>query len=61
MRGVGVEEAAAIGAEFLDRLLQRHGTDGDRLAAAEDGVRGGEGREGLRHARPDQEEADDDA
>ena len=34
MRSIGVEEAAAIGAEFLDRLLARNRTDGNDLLGA---------------------------
>jgi hypothetical protein len=33
MRGIGVEEAAAIGAELLDRLLTGDRTYGERLLA----------------------------
>jgi hypothetical protein len=34
MRGIGVEDATAIGAELLDRLLARHREEGDGLAPA---------------------------
>ena len=61
MRGVGVEEAAAVGAEHLDRDLR-----GDR--ADRDGLLGAFQRgcldirpERLRHALPDQEQRVDNA
>ena len=34
MRGIGIEKAAAIGAELLDRLLAGDRTHGDRLLGA---------------------------
>ena len=38
VRGVGVVEATAVGAEFLDGLLAGHGAAGDGLLAAGEGV-----------------------
>ena len=61
MRGVGVEEAAAIGAEHLDRDLRGDRADRDGLLGAFQ--RGGVdiGAKRLRHALPDQEQRVDDA
>ena len=61
MRGIGVEEAAAIGAEHLDRDLRGDRADRDGLLGAFQ--RGGVdiGAERLRHALPDQEQRGDDA
>src|ERR1019366_7905742 len=56
MRGIGIEEAAAIGAEHLDRHLRGNRPDRDGLLGAFQ--RGGVdiGAERLRHALPDREE-----
>ena len=61
MRGIGVEEAAAIGAEHLDGDLRGHRTDRDRLLRTFE--RGGVdiGAERLRHAEPDIDEGQHDA
>ena len=61
MRGVGVEEAAAIGAEHLDGLLGGDRALGDRLLGAFERGRLDIGAEVLRHALPDEEQRDDDA
>ena len=60
MRGISVEEAAAIGAEHLDRDLRGDRADRDGLLGAFQ--RGGVdiGAERLRHALPDQEQCGDD-
>ena len=57
MRGIGIEEAAAIGAEHLDRDLRGDRPHRDGLLGAFQ--RGGVdiGAERLRHALPDQEES----
>ena len=61
MRGVGVEEAAAIGAEHLDRDLRGDRADRDGLLGAFERGRIDIGAERLRHALPDQEQRVDDA
>ena len=60
MGGVGVEEAAAVGAEHLDDFLRSHRSLGDHLLGAFERRRLGIGAEILRHALPDEEQADDD-
>ena len=60
MRGIGVEEAAAIGAEFLDRLLAGDGAYGERLLRALERRRFDRTLERLRHAESDEREGDDD-
>ena len=60
MRGVGVEEAAAIGAQHLDGDLRRHGADGDGLLGAFQRRRVDIRPERLRDALPDEEERVDD-
>ncbi len=47
---VGVEEAAAVGAQFLDGFLRGDGTERDRLHGPLEGVNGEGTREGLDHA-----------
>jgi hypothetical protein len=61
MRRVGVEEAAAIGAEHLDRQLRGNRADGNRLLGALE--RGGIdiGAHRLRHAEIDEHQRHDDA
>ena len=61
MGGVGVEEAAAIGAELLDRLLAGDRAKRDGLLGAFE--RGGVDRagQGLRHAERDEGERDHDS
>ncbi len=54
MRGVGVEEAAAVGAEFLDRFLEGGRPQRDQSASAFQRVRLDIGRQVLRHAEGDQ-------
>ena len=61
MGRIGVEEAAAIGAEHLDRDLRRHGANRDGLLGAFERRRLDIGAERLRHALPDQEQRVDDA
>src|SRR5262249_13398417 len=61
MRGIGVEEAAAIGAEHLDRDLRRHRPDCDGLLGAFERRRLDVRSERLRNALPDQEQRVDDA
>ncbi len=53
MRGIGVEETAAIGAQHLDRQLRRHGANGNRLLRAFQRLRRDIGAERLRYAEPD--------
>ena len=59
--GVGVEEAAAIGAEHLDRDLRGDRADRDGLLGAFQRRGVDVGAERLRHALPDQEQRVDDA
>ena len=61
MRGIGVEEAAAVGAEHLDRDLRGDRADRDGLLGAFQRRRLDIGAERLRHALPDQEQRVDDA
>ena len=61
VRGVGVEEAAAVGAQHLDDFLRGDRPLGDHLLGALERGRLGVGAEILRHALPDEEQADDDA
>ena len=56
MRGIGVEEAAAIGAEHLDRDLRGHRPDRDGLLGAFQRRCIDIGAERLRNALPDQEQ-----
>ena len=56
MRGIGVEEAAAIGAEHLDRDLRGDRPDRDGLLGAFERRRLDIGAERLRHALPHQEQ-----
>ena len=57
MRGIGVEEAAAVGAQHLDDFLRGDRTLGDHLPGAFQRRRLGIGAEILRHALPDEEQA----
>ncbi len=61
MRGVGVEEAAAIGAEHLDRDLRGDRAHRDGLLGAFEGGCLDIGAERLRHALPYEEQRVDDA
>ena len=61
MRGIGVEEAAAIGAEHLDRDLRGDRADRDGLLGAFQRRGLDIGAQRLRHALPDQEQRVDDA
>ena len=61
MRGVGVEEAAAIGAEHLDRELRGDRARRDRLLRAFERRRVDIGAERLRHAAQDVEQRQHDA
>src|SRR6516164_1996283 len=54
MRGIGVEEAAAIGAEHLDGDLRGHRADRDGLLGAFERCRVNIRAERLRHALPDE-------
>ncbi len=54
MGGVGVEEAAAVRAEFLDDLLARNGPDRDRLLGSLERCRVDRAHKRLRHAEPHQ-------
>ena len=56
MRGIGIDEAAAIGAEHLDGDLGGDGADGDRLFRALESRRVNIRRQRLRHALPDEEQ-----
>ena len=56
MRGIGVEEAAAIGAQHLDRDLRRDRADRDGLLGAFERCRVDIGAERLRNPLPDQEQ-----
>src|SRR5215831_4181097 len=56
MRGVGVEEAAAIGAEHLDGDLRGDRTNRDGLLGALQRSRVNERPESLRDALPDQKQ-----
>src|SRR5262249_57256822 len=61
MRGIGVEEAAAIGAEHLDRDLRGDRSYRDGLLGAFQRGRLDIGPKRLRHALPDQKQRVDDA
>ena len=61
MRGIGVEEAAAIGAEHLDRDLRGDRPDRDGLLGAFERGRIHVWAQRLRDALPDQEQRIDDA
>ena len=61
MGGVGIEEAAAIGAEHLDGDLGGHRTDRNRLLGALKRRGFDVGAKRLRHALPDQKQRVDDA
>ena len=61
MGGVGVEEAAAVGAQHLDRFLRGDRPLRDRLLGALERMGHGVGVEVLRHTLPDQEQPIDDA
>ena len=56
MRGIGIEEAAAIGAEHLDGDLRGDRADRDGLLGAFERRRVHVGAERLRNALPDQEQ-----
>ena len=60
MSGIGVEEAAAVGAELLDDLLARHRSDRDRLFRAFERGRVDRAGKRLRHAQGDEDERADD-
>ena len=61
MRGVGIEEPAAIGAEHLDGDLRGDRAHGDGLLGAFKRRRIDVGAERLRHALPDQEQREGNA
>ncbi|MNL24772.1 hypothetical protein D3C87_1462210 [compost metagenome] len=52
MRGIGIEETAAIGAEHLDRQLRRYRADCDRLPRAFKRLGADISAKRLRHAEP---------
>ena len=54
MRGIGIEEAAAVGAQMLDGLERGHRTKRNRLFRARHRVRNHIGRKCLRLALLDQ-------
>ena len=56
MGGVGVEEAAAIGAHMLDGLERGHRPQRDRLVCSLHRMRGDAGGKGLRLALLDQQQ-----
>src|SRR6516164_10294659 len=56
MRGIGVEKAAAIGAEHLDGDLRGHRADRDGLLGAFERCRVNIRAKRLRHALPDEEQ-----
>src|SRR5215831_13667438 len=56
MRSIGVKEAAAVGAEHLDRDLRSYWTDGDSLLGALKRRRLSITAERLRHALPDEKQ-----
>ena len=60
MRSIGVEEAAAIGAEFLDRFLARNRTNGDDLFGALERRRLERAGKRLRASECDKRQRDDD-
>ena len=60
MRGIGVHEAAAVGAELLDRLLARHRPDRNGLLGAFERRRVDRTGQRLRHAERDEDEREDD-
>ena len=60
MRGVGVEESAAVGPELLDALLRRDRASGDRLGLARDRGHGLERVEVLDHALRHEHEREDE-
>ena len=59
-RGVGTQEAAAVGADVLDDLQRGHGAHGDILLSPLNGGHRHVGIEILGDALPDQEHAADD-
>ena len=61
MRGVHVEEAAAVGPEQLDRNLRRNGPGGDELLPALKRGRGNARVEILDHTLPEHDQRPDDA
>ena len=61
MRGIGVEEAAAVGAEHLDRDLRCDGPERDDLLGALQRRRGDRTGERLRDAERDQDQRINDA
>src|SRR5205823_5323486 len=60
MRGVHVEEPAAVRADGLDRNLRRDGTLRDDLFSALKGMRGNVTVQVLRHTLPDENQADNE-
>ena len=61
MRGIGIKEPAAIGAQHLDRDLRRYRPDSDGLLGTFERRRLDIGPERLRHALPDEKERRQDA
>ena len=60
VRGVRVDDPAAVGAELLDRLLRGDRAQEDGLRAAFEACRGRGAGNGLRHALPDEHERRDE-
>ena len=60
MRRIGVEEAAAIGAELLDDFLARHRPDGDRLLRPFERGRIDRASKRLRNAESEQDKGADE-
>ena len=60
MGGIGVEEAAAVGAELLDDFLARHRPDGDRLLRPFERGRIDRAGKRLRNAEGEQDEGADE-
>ena len=60
MRRIGVEEAAAVGAEFLDDFLARHRPDRNGLFRSFEGCRVDGAGKRLGHAQSDKDEREDE-
>ena len=60
MRGIGVKEAAAIGAKLLDGFLARHRPNGNDLLGSLDRCRFDRAEQRLRSSERDEDKRDDD-
>ena len=58
--GIGVEEAAAVGAELLDDFLARHRPNGNRLLRPFERGRIDRAGKRLRHAKSEQDKGADE-